>query len=304
MQRRILLASLGAMCMGGCLRLQNSEEPTNGGNKTSVPSPNSTDRSESAQLKKIEADFSIIDGEVATNDSSLSITGETQAPVDVITAILVHKSGNVFIEAFAVEQGSKSFTFDIYWGNVAGSFNDPIPKGNVTICLYTPHSDGIVGDGELPDGSKIRAGNLVQYLKKEPESGELDRKVVLDRLRRQTVNDDGSDDGLITRSFEHTEGYVELVEDDLILTEDDLLIDCITNRQPGITEVLITLERPNGTEIDSTVTQDWPEDGRTIVAFDVSSIEDGSYVIKATTGSSDDECQIEIQDGSVSVINS
>jgi major cell surface glycoprotein (TIGR04216 family) len=230
--------------------------------------------------QNFSADFAAVDGQVAVEDATVSVTG-TAPGRERVDVVLVGTRGTLQHESLPVDDDG---TFEATDLDIETGLLD---QGSVTAYALSPGPDGIYGSGTQT------AGNLAAVDGIPPEDAAGGSSAQLrDRIRANTVNATGSDDLMITSEFRLTDGLstIESVHPvgapgaGTVGSGETIAVTGTTNRVPGDSTIVVELLSESGQSVAAGSTDRWDRDGQWNVSLAVDSIEPGNYTVRADDG--------------------
>ncbi|WP_435161355.1 HVO_2072 family ArtA-dependent S-layer glycoprotein [Halorubrum sp. SY-15] len=246
----------------------------------------------------LTGEFVTYNGQIADEDNIIDVNG-TAAGQDSVVVAFVDDRGNT--QAYDVNVDNED-AFDE--DDLAVDLN----QGTVSAHVISNGRDGNIGDGDLPDidGQSFQnnIGGLTNYIEALGGQGQLSGDQVRDRILTETVEDDASDDVIISQTFRLTDGTVSV---DAVYPEgsqasgvnpvaagDTMVVEGTTNRKADDNSVVVDVLDENGNSLASGSTDMWDSDGVYMVTIDTSDLETGSYTVEADTGDNTDRTTVEV----------
>lgn len=241
--------------------------------------------------ERFSADVETYDGQVAVEDSVVTVTGSSSTDADVVV-VFVGSRGTVVATALSVTGDRFGATVDL----------DGMEEGFVDGVVLSSGSDetfGTPGDG--PESSD----DLVDYAN-DLGDRDLTQDQVREVLFEATVNGGGSDDLVVDTPFVLTEGNVRLT--DVVPASDrqassvqpvpvgeTMVVRGVTNRRPNDLLIDVTVTAPDGDAVDAATVDDWETDGVWEVELAVpSDALPGTYTVEADDGDRSARVDVEI----------
>lgn len=240
----------------------------------------------------LSAEVTTYNGQVATEDGAVTISGE--AATSEVVVVFIGGRGGIVARALPVNG-------DRFGGRIG--LDGRVSEGLVDGYVFSVGSDGAFGTpGDDPDSPD----DLVAYVE-DLESRDLTQGQVRDVLFGVTTDDSASDDLVTEVSFVLTPGDVRIR--DVVAAEtgrqagvqpipvgERMVVRGTTNRRPG--SVIVDVEVVDGPEADRftvETVEDWETDGVWEVTFPVpSDLERGTYTVRATDGDRTATVDVEI----------
>jgi len=246
----------------------------------------------------LAAEFITYNGQIAEEDDIIDVNG-TAAGQDNVVVAFVDDRGNT--QAYDVNVDNED-AFD------EDDLTVDLNQGTVSAHVISNGRDGNIGDGDLPsiDGQSFQnnIGGLTNYIQALGGQGQLSGDQVRDRILTETVEDDASDDIIVSQTFRLTDGTVSI---DAVYPEgseasginpvaagDTMVVDGTTNRKADDNSVVVDVLDENGNSLASSSTDMWDSDGVYTVSIDTSDLETGSYTVEADTGDNTDRTTVEV----------
>ena len=240
----------------------------------------------------LTANFGFINGQVAQVDNEVNVNG-TAAGQDDVLVVFVDNRGRTVTEQVSVDSDE---TFDEDDISLTGDEGD-LRQGTVSAHVISLGRDGDVGDGE--EGT-----NTLDDLETEIDGFEGSGDQVRSRILANTVEDDGSDDLIVTETFRLNDAtlsidnvYPEEAQADgvnPVAAGETLVVEGTTNRDSDDAAITFEVLDENDNSVASGSTDEWGTDGQFSATIDTSDIETGSYVLEADDGESTDRVTVEI----------
>jgi len=241
----------------------------------------------------LTAEFVTYDGQIASEDSIIDVNG-TAAGQDNVVVAFVDDRGNTLAYSVSVDDDDTFDEEDLGVG---------LNQGSVSAHVISNGRDGNIGDGDLPDNDNS-IGGLVQFIEDLGDNNQLSGDQVRDRIVTETVEDDASDDLIVTQTFRLNDGTVSL---DAVYPEgseasginpvaagDTMVVEGTTNRKADDNSIVIDILDEDGNSLATESTEMWGADGMYTVSVDTSDLETGTYTIEADTGDNTDRETVEI----------
>ena len=241
----------------------------------------------------LTAEFVTYDGQIASEDSIIDVNG-TAAGQDNVVVAFVDDRGNTLAYSVSVDDDDTFDEEDLGVG---------LNQGSVSAHVISNGRDGNIGDGDLPDNDNS-IGGLVQFIEDLGDNNQLSGDQVRDRIVTETVEDDASDDLIVTQTFRLNDGTVSL---DAVYPEgseasginpvaagDTMVVEGTTNRKADDNSIVIDILDEDGNSLATESTEMWGADGMYTVNVDTSDLETGTYTIEADTGDNTDRETVEI----------
>jgi len=147
----------------------------------------------------LTGEFVTYDGQIASEDSIIDVNG-TAAGQDNVVVAFVDDRGNTLAYSVSVDDDDTFDEEDLGVG---------LNQGSVSAHVISNGRDGNIGDGDLPDNAN-NIGGLVQFIEDLGDNNQLSGDQVRDRIVSETVEDDASDDLIVTQTFRLNDGTVSL----------------------------------------------------------------------------------------------
>lgn len=237
--------------------------------------------SDVAAQESFSAQVETYNGQVAVEDSVVSVAGESSTDAEVVV-VFVGSRGSVIASTLGVSGDRFFATLDL----------DGMEEGFVDGLVLASGSDeafGTPGDG--PESSD----DLVDYA-----NDLADRELTQDQVRavllEVTVDGDASDDLVVDIPFVLTQGDIRIndvvpVRDEQasgiqpVPTGETMLVSGVTNRRPNNVLIEVTADGPNETRLDTVTVDDWETDGVWTAEITVpSDAPTGTYTVQADDG--------------------
>mgnify|MGYP006926861502 CR=1 FL=1 len=243
--------------------------------------------------------FSIISGQVSEEDGTVDTRG-TALREQRVLVVFVGERGQTVTHLIGVSDGR----FDeenLSLGSIS--------QGRVSGQVIATGRDGEVGDGVplVDENDEADLTDLASYIGTLSGTGDQVRS----QIRAETVDDDGSDDEMITEIFRVTDSRTSIesvynFENTTsnateIAVSAPIVVTGQTNRQPADNLIIIKLLSPENETVRSAVVNQWQSNGQWSTTVNITTLDPRTYTLRADDGADTDEVAVEfIQRGSPS----
>ncbi|ERH00226.1 MAG: hypothetical protein J07HQX50_01386 [Haloquadratum sp. J07HQX50] len=235
--------------------------------------------------------FSIISGQVAEEDGTVDTRGTALGEQRVLV-VFVGERGQTVTHLIGVSDGR----FD----------EENLPLGSISQGRVSGHVIATGRDGEVGDGVPLVDENdeadltdLASYIGTLSGTGDQVRS----QIRAETVDDDGSDDQMITETFRVTDSRTSIesvynFENTTsnateIAVSAPIVVTGQTNRQPADNLIIVEVLSPENETVQSAVVNQWRSNGQWSTTVNITTLDPGTYTLRADDGADTDEVAVE-----------
>jgi len=252
----------------------------------------------------LTADIRTFGGQVAEEDGTVNISGEARGAEEV-AIVFVDEDGNVVTTSESVDDKNIFDNDDVALSDVDGE----LAEGEINAFVISAARDDIFG--EPGSATATSASELASRFEEiEDEEAGITGEQGAELIRELTVEEDGSDDLLVNKTFELTDASttIEAVYPEgnpgltgvPVQAGETLVVEGLTNLQSD--DNTITLEAVNGPDadlLDVADVDEWGQDGRYSLSIGTpENLTAGNYTLEIDDGETITQETIQVVSGS------